>query len=231
MNFNYSIFLLLVKDDFRSIRLKKKLLIKSIFLKFKVVKLLIFENKFFPFINPIKFDYFSSSYKRLNLVYSLRKKFISKSFLKNYVSKKKGYSKFFYVSTIYDNCFRYLWYDFMIPIFEYFSDKSSYSFRPYRNHMECFFNFKTKINFVHKNNLFYSTVKLSPFLVKLSFFKNFPFDISVLKFWLRNNIYDSILSDNYVALNIFSSLVNFLCNGLVWIFHFYVLLIFLIFCC
>nr|YP_009538690.1 RoaA [Phacus pleuronectes]AYQ93667.1 RoaA [Phacus pleuronectes] len=212
--FQFSIFLSFSSNKFRIVRNKQRLILISLFTKLKVVRDIFFQKSSLFFLEE---NSFISSYKKLQLVFSMRKNFIVKPFKKVYVSKKYGSSYFFQVPDFYDCCYQSLWNFSVLPILDTFSDRLSFGFKPYRNCLDYFFVLKSWFKFMEKKFLWSVNLQINPILFSFSIFKNILIEKNCLKNWLNKNLIlgKYFLENSFFIGSIFFSLMNFLFNGLV----------------
>lgn len=147
--------------------------------------------------------------EKLNLVLSLQHYINSNEIELFVIAKRKSLSFLFGNSKVYSLCLKSLFFDSMLPITEFASDRVYIIFRPYRYCQDVLLKVK---------NLFFSKINF-PWMIKIELFtcvnkyswlsKNFPFyrlSYRILYRWNVNNIKDKFIF----------SLFNLLLNGFVW---------------
>lgn len=149
-----------VRYNFRLFNAFRKLAIISFFSRLKIVNHLFFGNR----------NLFVSSYRKLQLVFSLRKRFNSKKLRYIYFSKCSGNSLLFNFPEFYERSFLLLFNFYTLPFLEKFYNRFSYSYRPYRLYNDIFYFFKKDSFFYRASTYYYSIVEFSINYNPLNFF-------------------------------------------------------------
>lgn len=194
-------FSLQLESDFHLLNSNRHFSIISFFSRLKIVKNLFFNDK----------NLLVSNYRKLQLVFSLRKKLVSKKFNFIYVNKFSGNSLVFDFPDFYMRSYFLLFSFFTLPFLEEFYNRFSYSYRPFRLYNDIFYFFK-KDSFFHLPSTYYYSVLDSS--IKNNYCLNFPFSDSYYFFPSRLFSYSSCF-DSY---DIFNNLFNFSFIGLIGVF-------------
>lgn len=145
--FQYSIFSCNSFNRIISIKNKQKIIIKNLSCRFKVVRDLLFESNSYGVLD---FYFFTSSFLFFQIVFSLRKQFLVRPLISNYILKIKGYSNSFELQDFYCSSLKELWNLYFIPLTETFSDRFSFSFRPFRNNLDLISSLRKRLNDKYK---------------------------------------------------------------------------------
>lgn len=199
--------------EYRLFSLNRRFFMLSFFSRLKAVKELVFPRLCF----------FLSDFRKLQLTFSLRKKFVSRKFVSVYVPKVSGNSVIFDLPDVYARAYFFLFDLYSSPFLEESYNRYSYSSRPFRLYSDSFLFVKRNFFFSRISTNYYSIEDFLPLSDYSCFVSNsFMRDV----FYFFN--YRKILSTPYfhlVAHNSLFSLLNFSVIGLVRIFF-----IFFIFC-
>lgn len=143
--FQSQIFLFTSSFQFTFVNLFQRLFMSSIFSRLSVV-----HEIFFP-----EFHFLLSETRRLQLVFSIRKKLLSTSFSSVYFSKCNGGSSFFKIPNLYFLLYSRLFLLSFNPYSEKFLNRFSFYFRPFRSSHEAFSFLKINIMLRIKYSVFY----------------------------------------------------------------------------
>lgn len=196
-------FSLKLESDFHLFNSNRHFSIMSFFSRLKVVKNLFFTDK----------DLLVSNCRKLQLVFSLRKKLVSKKFNSIYVNKFSGNSLVFDFPDFYLRSYFLLFSFFTLPFLEEFYNRFSYSYRPFRLYNDIFYFFKKDSFFYLPSTYYYSVLDSS---IKNDL--NFPFSDPYYLF--RPNF--SSYSLCFDSSGIFNNLFNFSFIGLIGVFGYFV---------
>nr|YP_010700336.1 putative group II intron reverse transcriptase/maturase RoaA [Flexiglena variabilis]WCH63516.1 putative group II intron reverse transcriptase/maturase RoaA [Flexiglena variabilis] len=184
----------------------------------------VFEDLDYVKLNKLEDVFFSNlddSYVKFSFVFNLREVCFLKTLGYNYFSRKsRDFSSFSFPFGYYS--FNFALYNFFLtPINEFYSDRFSFGFRPYRSSFDGFL-FLNKNLFFNFNKVFSLKLKIDSIFNSLSIvwlLKNCPLNKNILKSWLFNIRSSNLFLDtNIYSLisysTLFFSLVNFILNGL-----------------
>ena len=193
----------------RSIFILQRIIGNNLSTRLKSVEIVVCKNKnlfHFKDLFPI------SSKDKIFTALNLNLKFVFAQFDSFYFLKKNGLSLSFRLPFIYHKCFLVLCNFSVLPVIDGKLDRFSYGFRPFRNCKDCFLEIT---NFFSKKQSFLWTLKYKiPFSILNTnwLIKYFPFNKNLLNFILNKIQYNFEIAKNNIF---FSTLVNFLLNGLV----------------
>nr|YP_009540948.1 RoaA [Lepocinclis tripteris]AYQ93356.1 RoaA [Lepocinclis tripteris] len=220
-----------LKHCISSFAVNKNYFHQRFFFRSLFLRLLITRNLFCSF----NFDILDN---KLQLVFNLKKWFISRPFVSNYITSKDLNFKYFYFSSAYELSCKGLLNCILQPYLEGSYSFSSHGFRPFRTSPDVLVEVKSKLIFTYEVNLFFASNSFSftsiyfrSWVIKnLPFKRYFTFLLNNDNLLLNSYFMDNLSSDPFAydfnsSFNLVFPFINLSVVGLVW-FIFYIFKIF-----